>query len=80
MPETGNKKNRESFIRTQNMALFQFLKKGKNIARLDAIDQVAIINLPGRIYDLKERGHLILSKWVTLISGKRVKCYWLNKS
>ncbi|MCP3942413.1 MAG: hypothetical protein GY710_13125 [Desulfobacteraceae bacterium] len=73
------KKNSTSFISTQNTALSQYLQMGNSITRLEALAQFGIINLPGRVFDLKGQGLLIQDVWVRLKSGKRVKRYWLEK-
>ncbi len=77
MSKTENQNDNDNpFIPTQNVNLFQHFKKGRSITRLEALDLFGVINLPGRIFDLKEQGLLIQDKWVTLKNKKRVKCYW----
>ncbi len=40
------------------------LLKGNNITSLEAIEKFGITRLSGRIYDLKERGHMIEKRTV----------------
>ena len=41
---------------TQRDQILDFMKKYGSITRLDALKHCGCINLPGRIYDLKDRG------------------------
>lgn len=39
--------------------LLDYLKENKRITRAECYEKLGFFNLPGRIYDLKTRGHLI---------------------
>lgn len=62
---------------SQNRAILAYLKSGKRITQLLAIDLFGCMRLPSRIHDLKKAGVAIQSQFIKLTSNKRVKEYWL---
>ena len=59
-------------------AILKALKNGERLTHLDAEKRFNCLRLGARIYDLKKRGHNIISKMITVPSGKRVAQYWLE--
>jgi helix-turn-helix protein len=62
---------------TQADQILQHLRSGKHITPLEALNRFGCFRLGARIYDLKEAGHAIESRMVTLASGKKVASYHL---
>ena len=60
---------------TQCQDILDYLKTGGTISRLDSIHRFGVINLPGRIYDLKAMGHDIKTTMikVTCMNGRQAK-------
>ena len=46
---------------TQKERVLQYLKKGKVLTRLNAWDELGVIETPARISELRHEGHLILT-------------------
>ena len=61
---------------TQNQKILAYLKKGKAITPLQALDKFGCFRLSGRILELKEQGHPIKSEMVK-VNNKRVAQYSL---
>lgn len=71
--ENANEKESES----QNLMILKALLNGERLTQLEAYSRFNCARLGARIYDLKKRGHNIISKMITVQSGKRVAQYWL---
>lgn len=67
----------ESEARSQNKLLLAHLKTGASITGIEALKLYGCFRLPSRICDLKEMGYAIISEFVKLPNGKRVKRYRL---
>jgi len=61
---------------SQDTAILNYLKKGKKLTPLDALHRFGCFRLSARVYDLRGRGHNIVSKTIQ-VSGKRVSEYSL---
>ena len=72
--ENANEKESES----QNLMILKALLNGERLTQLEAYTRFNCTRLGARIYDLKKRGHNIISKMITVPSGKRVAQYWLE--
>ena len=68
----------ETTSQTQSEQILKALKNGERLTHLDAEKRFNCLRLGARIYDLKKRGHNIISKMITVPSGKRVAQYWLE--
>lgn len=68
-----NKKDTDS----QNRAILAYLKSGKRLTQLMALDLFGCMRLPSRIHDIKKAGIDIKDQFIVLTSGKRVKEYWI---
>lgn len=64
---------------TQNYQVYNHLRKGRSITSLTAFSEFGILRLSARIYDLREQGHRIESRWIQ-VNQKRVKQYWLDNN
>lgn len=62
---------------TQNRAILSYLRSGKRITQLSALELFGCMRLPSRIHDLKKAGIVIKDQFITLANNKRVKEYWL---
>ena len=49
---------------SQNTDVFAYMKKNKGITSMQAIMDLGITRLAGRIWELRMDGHLILDYWV----------------
>ena len=65
-------------IESQKKQILAYMKLGKSITSLEALDLFGCFRLSGRIYDLSVDGHDIKSEFITLQNGKRVKKYWIS--
>lgn len=68
-----NKKDTDS----QNRAILAYLKSGKRLTQLMALDLFGCMRLPSRIHDIKKAGIDIKDQFITLANNKRVKEYWI---
>ena len=50
---------------TQNQQILNYLKTGKSLSPIDALNKFGCFRLSGRIYDLKKEGHDIETAIVT---------------
>jgi hypothetical protein len=62
---------------SQNRAILAYLKSGKRITQLVALELFGCMRLPSRIHDIKKAGVAIKDQFITLANNKRVKEYWL---
>lgn len=62
---------------SQNQMILDYLKTGKILTPLEALDMFGCLRLSGRIYELKNQGWPILSERRALDSGKIVGHYSL---
>lgn len=62
---------------TQNAQILDFLKQGRSLTSLEALDRFGCFRLGARVYDLKQEGHNITSTRITTESGARVAEYRL---
>lgn len=63
---------------SQETIILNHLLKGKTITTMESITKYGIINLPGRIYDLRrKRNYPIFDRMVTK-NKKSFKQYYLN--
>lgn len=65
--------------KSQNDEILSWLKSGKSISPLEALEKFGCFRLGGRIYELKQAGHSIVTEMVTK-NGKRFAQYSLEKS
>ena len=73
-----NENANESSSETQKALILKALQQGDRLTHLDAEKRFNCLRLGARIYDLKKRGHNIISEIITVPSGKRVAQYWLE--
>lgn len=73
----GNINPNESQSQTQKQMILTALKNGERLTHLDAERRFRCLRLGARIYDLKQAGHNIESRMITVPSGKRVKEYFM---
>lgn len=62
---------------SQNRAILAYLRSGKRLTQLVALDLFGCMRLPSRIHDLKKAGIVIKDQFIKLANDKRVKEYWL---
>lgn len=62
---------------SQNRAILAYLKSGKRLTQLAALELFGCIRLPSRIHDIKKAGIVIKGQFITLANKKRVKEYWI---
>ena len=62
---------------SQTRAILAYLRSGKRLTQLAALELFGCMRLPSRIHDLKKAGISIKDQFITLANNKRVKEYWL---
>lgn len=66
--------------RTIEDKILDYMKQGNTINQWDAIELFRYTRLSATIFNLKERGIDIKSKWVkSNITGKKYKDYWISE-
>lgn len=65
---------------SQNKEILAWLKAGNTITALQALRKFGCLRLSARIFNLKDQGHEIDGRMITLDNGKRVKEYYLKGS
>lgn len=65
--------------RSQADLILEYLKTGKSISPLEALEKFGCFRLGGRVYDLKKAGHRITTSIVER-NGKRFAEYRLEMS
>lgn len=63
--------------RSQTDRILDYLLTGKSITPLEALDLFGCFRLGARIADIRQKGYLVYSEFITTPTGKRVKRYHL---
>ena len=60
---------------TQQERILEYLKEGKTLTRLNAWDNLGILEAPARISELRNKGHNIQTGFKTILNryGEKVK-------
>lgn len=60
---------------TQQDRILEYLKEGKTLTRLNAWDNLGILEAPARISELRNKGHQIQTGFKTILNryGEKVK-------
>lgn len=60
---------------TQQERILEYLKEGKTLTRLNAWDNLGILEAPARISELRNKGHNIQTGFKTVLNryGEKVK-------
>jgi len=60
---------------TQQERILEYLKEGKTLTRLNAWDNLGILEAPARISELRNKGHQIQTGFKTILNryGEKVK-------
>lgn len=74
-PPNINENPKES--RSQTDRILDYLLSGKSITPLEALHMFGSNRLAARIADIKARGYLVYSEFVTTNTQKKVKRYYL---
>ena len=72
----NNNENRRSSA-SQTDRILEYLLAGNSITSLEAINLFGCIRLASRISDIKARGYLVYSEFITTPTDKKVKRYYL---
>ena len=70
-----NENNKTS--RSQTDLILEWMKEGNSITPLEALDRFKCFRLGARIADIKKKGYIVYSEFVTTDSEKKVKRYHL---
>lgn len=62
---------------SQNRAILAYLRSGKRLTQILALELFGCMRLPSRIHDLKKAGIAIKDQYIKLVNNKRVKEYWI---
>lgn len=68
----------EKQSQSQNKMILAALRNGDRLTHLIAERRFRCLRLGARIYDLKQQGHDIKRRMVTVPSGKRVAEYYMD--
>ena len=63
--------------KSQTERILQYMLEGHSITPLEALEKFKCFRLGARIADIKARGYLVYSEFVTTPSEKKVKQYHL---
>jgi hypothetical protein len=63
---------------SQNQMILAYMKSGKSITPLEALNLFGCFRLGARCFELKAKGVQIKSEFVTLPNQKKVKRYWID--
>ncbi|WP_041834633.1 helix-turn-helix domain-containing protein [Actinobacillus succinogenes] len=76
---SGNLNANETSSKTQCKMILTALRNGERLTQLLAYERFGCTRLGARIYDLKQQGHDIQRRMVTVARGKRVAEYFMNE-
>lgn len=68
----------ESQSQTQSKMILAALRNGDRLTHLIAEQRFRCLRLGARIYDLKQQGHEIKRRMITVPSGKRLAEYYID--
>ena len=57
--------------------ILEYMLAGNSITPLEALNLFGCFRLPARIADIKAKGYLVYSEFVTMPNEKRVKRYYM---
>lgn len=72
-------KSRQNDTDTQESLILRHLKAGKTLTSLNALRLFGSFRAAARVHRLRERGHKIHTRMVTLPSRKRIAVYELSR-
>lgn len=75
----SNINNNAKSSASQCAQILAYLKKGKKLTSLEALEKFGCMRLASRILDLREKGYNIKVMTVDTLTGKRVSQYWLEE-
>ena len=62
---------------SQTDRILEWMLEGHTITPLEALEKYGCSRLAARIADIRQKGYLVYSEFVTAPSGKKVKSYWI---
>ena len=62
---------------SQTDRILEWMLEGHSITPLEALEKFKCFRLGARIADIRQKGYLVYSEFITTPSGKRVKQYHL---
>ncbi len=63
--------------KSQTDRILEHMLSGKSITPLEALDLFGTMRLGARIADIRKKGYIVYSEFVTTPTNKRVKRYYL---
>lgn len=63
--------------KSQTDRILEYMLSGKSITPLEALNKFGCLRLGARIADIKAKGYLVYSEFVTTPTEKKVKQYYL---
>ena len=67
----------QSHSKSQTEKILDYMLEGHPITPIDALDRFGSFRLGARIAEIRKKGYLVYSEFITTPSGKRVKQYHL---
>ncbi len=67
----------QSHSKSQTEKILDYMLEGHPITPIDALDRFGSFRLGARIAEIKAKGYLVYSEFITTPSGKKVKQYHL---
>ena len=72
-----NNNENKTTSKSQTDRILEYMLTGKSITPLEALDMFGCFRLGARIADIKARGYLVYSEFITTDTQKKVKRYYL---
>ena len=63
---------------TQTQQILTALQQGDRITPIDALSRFGCFRLSARIADIKRQGYRVKDKYIKLMTGNKVKEYWME--
>lgn len=65
----------DKLLESQERQILAYLKSGKTLTPIQALEMFGCFRLGARIFDLKDKGHDIKTTMIKTYSGKRIARY-----
>lgn len=77
MSNPPNINENQKTSKSQTDKILEWMLLGNSITPLEALNRFKCFRLPARIADIKKRGYIVYSEFVTTATEKKVKQYHL---
>ena len=63
--------------KSQTDKILDYMLDGHSITPLEALNRFGCSRLAARVADIRAKGYLVYAEFITTVSGKRIKRYYL---